>query len=174
MKGFERELEASGFSGYLTKPIDVDTLLGDLAQRLGGRALEADAPSAPASSSPANWADPPAAENAPIVSHLLSQPGLGHIVARFVSQLPAKLTEMDAAAERGDMSALSALAHWLKGAGGSMGFDELFDPAKALEDAAEAGDSGAATSVLSQLHGLERRILLGAKQTQNELTEAET
>ena len=45
MKGFERELEQSGFSGFQTKPIDVDGLLRDLAgrldvqDRLGGLAL---------------------------------------------------------------------------------------------------------------------------------------
>ena len=31
MKGFESELEAAGFTGYLTKPIDIDALLADLA-----------------------------------------------------------------------------------------------------------------------------------------------
>ena len=37
MKGFESELRAGGFTGYLTKPIDIDKLLELLAQTLGGR-----------------------------------------------------------------------------------------------------------------------------------------
>ena len=41
-----------------------------------------------------------------------------------------------------------------------MGYDDLFEPAKALEDAAKAGDAGAAAQVLTQLHGLVRRIQL--------------
>ncbi|MFY8088211.1 MAG: ATP-binding protein, partial [Rubrivivax sp.] len=37
MKGFEREIEGSGFTGYLTKPVDIDALLADIGRRLGGR-----------------------------------------------------------------------------------------------------------------------------------------
>ena len=67
---------------------------------------------------------------------------LGRIVERFVEQLPGKLAQMDDAAQRRDMAELAALAHWLKGAGGSMGFDDLFEPAKALGGGRQAGDAG--------------------------------
>jgi HPt (histidine-containing phosphotransfer) domain-containing protein len=79
-------------------------------------------------------------------------------VARFVEQLPVKLAQMDSAVTRADMQELASLAHWLKGAGGSVGFDDLFEPAKALELAAKAHDQPAALQVLADLHGLDRRI----------------
>ncbi len=156
MKGFENELVAGGFSGFQTKPIDIDALLQDLAQRLGGEAIEqvtAD-PVAPA------LLTAPVVE-APIVSRLAGHPKLGHIVARFVAQLPDKLAQMDAAVGRSDPGELAALAHWLKGAGGSMGFDEFFEPAKALEDVAQSGDMLAAVAVMDLLHALEQRIVQG-------------
>lgn len=38
MKGFEHQIEgAAGFTGYLTKPVDIDALLAELAAHLGGR-----------------------------------------------------------------------------------------------------------------------------------------
>ena len=177
MKGFERELEASGFSGFQTKPIDVDALLRDLAQRLGGAVVEADmaGASVPAAEPDLSLVDDggPSAvqqDEPPLVSRLAGHAKLGRIVARFVEQLPAKLAQMDGAARRADMQELASLAHWLKGAGGSVGFDALFEPAKALEDAAKAGDGAVAAAILAELHRLEHRIELGAAPRRSEET----
>ena len=165
MKGFERELEQSGFSGFQTKPIDVDGLLRDLAGRLDGQVADASAQAQPAHDPAA--APAAAAANAhvaapatlqPLVSRLAGHAKLGRIIGRFVQQLPDKLAAMDAANARGDMLELAALAHWLKGAGGSMGFDDFFEPAKALEEAAKAGDTAGAGLVLALMHQLEQRI----------------
>jgi CheY-like chemotaxis protein/HPt (histidine-containing phosphotransfer) domain-containing protein len=163
MKGFEREIEDAGFSGFLTKPIDVDALLGELARRLGANAVPPEpgvdgaGPSPAAAPLPADaGADAPA-----IVSRLAAHPRVGRIVARFVEQLPARLAQMEAAAGGGDMVELAAQAHWLKGAGGSMGFDVLFEPARLLEDAAKQGDPALARSTLAELRGIERRIRRG-------------
>ena len=163
MKGFERELEAQGFSGYLTKPIDVDALLRDLAGRLDGQVVlpdKAAVPGEPPQTVPMSAR--PSQDSPAIVSRLASHARLGPIVGRFVQQLPSKLQQMDAAAAAADLTELAALAHWLKGAGGSMGFDVLFDPAKALEEATKAGDHAAALTVLAELHDIGRRIALGA------------
>ncbi len=87
MKGFEKELEAAGFSSYQTKPIDVDALLAELAARLGGQAAPADGPDAtvtPDTGSQAvgvTDADPLMdGDAAPIVSRLAGHAKLGRIV----------------------------------------------------------------------------------------------
>ena len=178
MKGFERQLDEAGFTGYLTKPIDIDALMRELASRLGGQALERTPALQPAvtpsiatttgtSSTPLSLAVAvalalPAASTEPIVSRMAGSGKLGRIVARFVEQLPARLEQMDQAVQRADMTELSALAHGLKGAGGSMGFDDLFEPSKALESAAHASDVAAISAVMAELHQLEGRILRGA------------
>ncbi|MDH5338298.1 MAG: ATP-binding protein, partial [Rubrivivax sp.] len=169
MKGFEQALEDAGFSGYQTKPVDVDALLQDLAQRLGGQVCE-DAPAPASETACAPTAEPDA--DTPIVSRHANHAKLGHIVQRFALQLPDKLAQMDQALQRGDHDELSALAHWLKGAGGSMGFDELFEPAKALELAAHDSDVPRARAVLTQLRQLQRRIVLGSEMAQEAPTEA--
>ncbi|HET6786387.1 MAG TPA: ATP-binding protein, partial [Aquabacterium sp.] len=44
MKGFERGLDDAGFTGVHTKPLNIDALLADLGERLGGQRLAADEP----------------------------------------------------------------------------------------------------------------------------------
>jgi len=162
MKGFERELEDAGFSGFQTKPIDVDALLQDLAQRLGAQAIATtDTRPGRAPAIGARGAHP-AVDTGPIVSRLAGNAKLGRIVDRFVAQLPDKLAQMQAVAQRGDCAELASLAHWLKGAGGSMGYDELYEPAKALEDAARGRDLATATDVIVRLHDLAERIVRGS------------
>ncbi|WP_082702435.1 hybrid sensor histidine kinase/response regulator [Pseudacidovorax intermedius] len=157
MKGFERELDEAGFSGHQTKPIVANQLLRELARRLGGRAEPNRATAGAAPAAPV--ADVP---DAPLVSTLASHEKIGRIVQRFVDQLPAKLQEMRQAVQQGRQDEAAALAHWLKGAGGSMGFAELFEPAKSLEEAVQAGDAVRAQALLQVLDALGRRIALGA------------
>ena len=161
MKGFEHELEAAGFSGYQTKPIDRDALLRDLATRLGG---EATAPAATAANELAETALPAASSEAeaPLVSRLATHRRLGRLVQSFIGEFADRRARMHAAAAAGDMAELASLAHWLKGSGGSLGFDELFEPAKALEEAARAGDANATAALLETIARLGRRVEQGA------------
>jgi signal transduction histidine kinase/DNA-binding NarL/FixJ family response regulator/HPt (histidine-containing phosphotransfer) domain-containing protein len=170
MKGFERELEEAGFSGYQTKPIDRDALMRDLAERLGGEPVAGEPPAAPAAVAPAPAVA--ADDDTPITSRLAGHARLARIVARFVAELPARLERMDAAATASDMEELAAQAHWLKGSGGSMGFDELYEPSLALEHAAKAGDGAVAAQTLAELHRIAKRIERGAPAVQTELAEA--
>ena len=158
MKGVEHEIQEAGFSGYQPKPILVDALIEDIAQRLGGRRateetmtnlLAADTPPA---------ANDAAAEGAPLESRLATHPRLHKVAARFVEQWPMKLGEMRAVHAAGDHAGLAALAHWLKGAGSSVGYDALHEPAKQLELAAKAGDAPACAKTLDELEALGRRL----------------
>ncbi len=173
MKGFEQELDAAGFSGYQTKPIDIDALLRDLAARLGGQAVQPDV-AASGDAVPAGAAAVPERTTAAIVSRLAGHAKLGPIVVRFTEQLPSRLAQMDAAAAAADMVALAALAHWLKGAGGSMGFDDLFEPARALEVATRDGDRAAVASILIDLRDIGNLIQRGAARPPAQLEEIST
>jgi HPt (histidine-containing phosphotransfer) domain-containing protein len=157
MRGFEQELAQAGFSGHLTKPVDLDALLAEMGARLGGERLAA-GPAPRAATAAAAGADGP-----PLVSRLAAHPKLGRIVARFVEQLPGKLAEMEATLPASDWRELAALAHWLKGAGGSMGFDDLTEPALALERAAQTGDPGEARRALRDIRGVAARIRSGTE-----------
>ncbi len=167
MKGFEKELEAGGFSGYQTKPIDVDAMLADLAARLGAVATQAapDVQNVAGGRTASETEEPGSAVSAkrslPLHSRLAGNTKLARIIARFVEQLPARLAQMDAAVTRQDWTELAAQAHWLKGAGGSMGYDELFEPARAMEDACQAQNTQLAAAILAQLQQIDSRIQFG-------------
>ena len=99
---------------------------------------------------------------APIPSRLAAvNPRFVAVVERFLGEFDARLAEMQAALDAGDHAALASAAHWLKGAGGSMGYDDLFEPSKALEEAAKAADADAAAALMQSLHALTRRIERG-------------
>ncbi|MEY2873728.1 MAG: hypothetical protein RLZZ373_1099 [Pseudomonadota bacterium] len=160
MKGFEREIESAGFSGYLTKPVDIDVLLAELAVRLDGQPVAVTLPvgaAAPAS----EWVEvTPAPAGEPIVSRLANHPRLARVVRTFGRTLPAKLAAMQLALDDGRIDDLADLAHWLKGAGGTVGFDVFFEPAREFERLARAGERAGLERSLRQIQALASRIVV--------------
>jgi CheY-like chemotaxis protein/HPt (histidine-containing phosphotransfer) domain-containing protein len=162
MKGFEQEILAAGCTGYVTKPIDLDVLLGTLAEKLGGRRVQGAArPIVPAAAPPIPELHDvvPGLDGAPVVSRLANHPKLRPAIRRFAGRLDEQLTAMDAAHAAGDFKELAALAHWLKGAGGTVGYDDFTAPARNLETFAKAGDGAGAGAALRELRGLARRLV---------------
>lgn len=82
------------------------------------------------------------------------------IVEDFIPQLNAKLDEMDSVLAAGDYEQLAGLAHWLKGAGGTVGFKEFHRPSLSLEIAARESNLDKAAKSLSRLRNLQTRISL--------------
>nr|MDA3807707.1 ATP-binding protein [Thiomicrorhabdus sp.] len=136
MKGYEATCLEAGYTGYLSKPIDIDRFLELMAQLLGGEKVEGEI-SKGASSVPvqADQPEPEAgADESPIYSRLpASNKKFRDIICRFVLRLEDQLTAMDEAETRGDIEEIANLAHWLKGAGGTVGFGAFTEPAAELE-----------------------------------------
>ncbi|MGQ0751353.1 MAG: ATP-binding protein [Betaproteobacteria bacterium] len=157
MKGFEAEILAAGFTGYLTKPIDIDLLVGTLAQLLGGvrveRAASATVAAVPMATGPADSGAEP-----PLVSRLADKPRLVPAIRKFTARLGEQLDAMDRAWNARDYAELAALAHWLKGAGGTVGYDAFTEPAIDLEQLAKSGTADGIEATLSRVRGLQRRI----------------
>ena len=161
MKGFEKDLEGSGCTGWLVKPIDIDHLIELLAGLLGGRRPEgASTCTASPEAGPLVAAPPPL--RGPIVSRLADKPRLHSAVRNFGSSLAGRLSAMEIAGRNGEFQELANLAHALKGAGGTVGFDEFTDPAIRLEQAANAGDRDGIGQVLAELRDIAERIVVPA------------
>ncbi|CAN0373754.1 unnamed protein product, partial [Ectocarpus sp. 4 AP-2014] len=79
-------------------------------------------------------------------------PSFRVLVGRFVSGLPERLGELQAAAQESRLEEVQRLAHQLKGAGGGYGFEQMTAPAHALERLAECGAPSA--EIASALKGL--------------------
>ena len=153
MQGDEQRCRSAGCSHYLTKPVDIDALFELLASVLGvlepaegantigqatadlldETALEVSAPiSDPLSSaSPDPLRRQP--ERAVMSSFPVDDPEFRAIIEKFLGQLVIRLQAMYETYSQGDFDALADHAHWLKGAGGTVGFVEFTEPARQLE-----------------------------------------
>ena len=156
MQGDEDKCRAAGCSHFLTKPVDFDALFDVLSDTLGELtpveepSTTRQAPVDPLAGhlpetsrrtcSPAAAAAPGPVERKlprPIVPTLpFDDPDFRMIVEKFVAQLVVRLQAMCEAFVQGDFEALADHAHWLKGAGGTVGFAEFTEPARRLESLA--------------------------------------
>ena len=165
MKGFEQDILAAGCSRYLTKPIDIDDLIQTLAEFLGGQPSEAETVEM-LSARPATDLDPqsePATAGLPLVSRLSTQnPRIRAIIEKFVDRLDEQLGAMTQAWNDRDFDALANLAHWLKGAGGTVGFDAFTEPAANLEQLAKAKSEAQIEDAIIVLRQLADRIVVSA------------
>ena len=175
MKGYEQRVIDAGFSHYMTKPIDIDALTALLAKLLNGTATESAKPApVAANESVMETADTQdtAADLTPIVSRLAGTGKLDAVIDKFIVRLDEQLPLMQAAIDAGDMEELAALAHWLKGSGGTVGFDTLSAPARELETLARSNEQDkvqdqfrAISAMAARLQGVEINAGKGSQNT---------
>ncbi|MBK6007589.1 response regulator [Ramlibacter ginsenosidimutans] len=149
MKGFEEEVMKAGCTAYLTKPVDIDALLQQVAQLLGGSASEERPVTRPASIF--GELSIPAPLEGAIRSRFANSARLVPIVRKFAGRLAQQLAHTRNAFAAGDLAEVARLAHWLAGAAGTVGYDAFTPPARELEAAALAGDTALAEGVLQRL-----------------------
>ncbi|UCH48501.1 MAG: response regulator [Betaproteobacteria bacterium] len=189
MKDAEREVLAAGCSGIQTKPIKIDELMQELAKLLGGERIDrraqpqasgdtfasTQAPIAPpapvATPAPVAELTPVAepaltaplaesSENGPIRSRLADDARLKPAVRKFATRLDERLPGLRRAYRAGNYNELSALAHWLRGAAGTVGYDAFAEPALRLEKAADASDAATCAKELQQIEEMALRIVV--------------
>ncbi len=168
LSGFEKEILDCGCDGFITKPIVIETMLEILGERLGGERIAAPtaAPNAAAmltatalnASTVISATVPSHGPLEPVVSRLAASPRFAPIVARFAQRLPERLVELRAALNAGDTTAVSEIAHWLKGSAGSVGFDMFTAPARRAEIDARGGSLRDAAAAIQEIEALAARI----------------
>jgi CheY-like chemotaxis protein len=151
MRGFEAEMKQAGCDLFLTKPIDIDALIGAVASLLGGSKPEA---------APAQAAAPAGAEAAPaITSRLAGDQRLVPIVHKFLRKLRERLAEVPELEARSDYREIANFAHWLRGSAGSMGYDAFTTPAAELEAAAMGAQGERVARLLNEVQRMARRVV---------------
>jgi signal transduction histidine kinase/DNA-binding NarL/FixJ family response regulator len=163
MKGFEQQCLNAGYSGYLSKPIDIDQFMELMVKLLGGRKVKKDVDSTKVSEAAKKAAKEkkPAADSSPIVSTLPAhKEKFKEIIEQFVEHLDGQLDVMDKALARGDYKEIAAFAHWLKSAGGTVGFKVFTDPAAKLKVYAKNQNAMQMKACLSYLRKIAARIVI--------------
>ncbi len=166
----EQKCLDAGCSHYLTKPVELDRLLMMISEAVGpldaAAVVEPDrSPPIPVFRSPVS--QPPVIRREEdtsteteerIVSSLASlSPAFAANAERFIERLHEQLDLMWKASAAEDHGEVAELAHWLKGSGGTAGFDAFTEPARALEVAAKQGQSSQIGVCLTQIERLAER-----------------
>ena len=164
MRGDQEKCLAAGCSGYLSKPVQIDQMIETIHATL----TDFPGPTRPAHA----FAEMPSASSqitqpsrivstSRIISTLpVALPKFQRIVDDFIAKLTQQIGQMHAQCAAEGWDELASLAHWLKGAGGTVGFPCLTAPACELEQAARQHDRNAAKRVLHELDSLTDRIAL--------------
>ena len=163
----EKKCREFGCSGFVPKPINMDLLIQTIAELLE---IDLDAL--------AEFSSEPVVEH---VSHPVTMPLLGtnsiqstlpmsepefvEIVEEFVETLARKLGEMRNAQTNNEHRELALLAHWLKGAGGTCGFEEFYKPSIELEQFAKAEQPEHYDQAIHALELLSQSIVIGGVAT---------
>jgi PAS domain S-box-containing protein len=158
MKGEEEKCRTAGCSGYLSKPIDVDLLLRTLAELVGELPADAGAPNPRIA--PRAMPAPAPKDIATLESTLpIEDPEFLEIVQEFSDRLHEQLGEMQKAWERQELGELASLAHWLKGSGGTAGFNTFTSPAARLEKLAKEKRLDEIAAALADVQDMGRRVV---------------
>jgi signal transduction histidine kinase/CheY-like chemotaxis protein len=158
MTGAEKQVLEAGCSDYLTKPVDIDRVMEKLAAMLDGAQLVT--AEAPTQSVPARATAPSGDAVAPatVTSRLAGHPRLVSAIRKFAARMDAQMRVIDHAFAERDYEELARLAHWLKGAGGTVGFDVFTEPAERLEDAARAAADHDIAQSLAEIRDYAARL----------------
>ncbi len=81
-----------------------------------------------------------------------------------MQQLDRKLLELDKALADDDMQAIGLLGHWLKGAGGTGGFDQFTDLGIELANTARDSSTAKCGSLIEQVWYMGSQIVIESMQ----------
>jgi len=162
MRGFEQECLDNGYSDYTTKPVDIDKLMRMVARYLdGGENVLPDSMNSAPQPEVVKPEKPQVSSkpSEPVISRFSDHPKLKKVVQQFAEKLPGEIVSLNAAHAVGNLEEMATLAHWLKGAGGTVGYDAFTQPAEQLEAAAKSEQWENISTLLSQINTLTENLV---------------
>ena len=146
MVGDEKKCIDAGCTSYLSKPINEESLVRELARFIGAVNNEQNRPNESAASS---------SHPQPIRSCLpYDDPDYREIIDDFTSEVDKRVQQMKVLAGTSQFEQLRLEAHWLKGTAGTAGFDQFTIPAIRLRRSLETRDLNVINATLDQLQVL--------------------
>jgi PAS domain S-box-containing protein len=170
MQEDEQMCREAGCDAFLAKPISSALLLKTVAlfvahEIFGTETESADTESGSLLSQESVLPDRAEvqAESEILPSLPMDDPDYRMIAEMFVGRLRTRVPEMKTAASINDLPVLADLAHWLKGAGGTAGFDVFTGPAMTLQRAARNGQLEDIQAALTEIQSICERIRFDLK-----------
>lgn len=168
MRGDREKCVDAGCDDFMTKPINIDQLLELVSSHLGAApppATEETPTDLPCILLPHDESnrrglsdtDP---SNAIIPTLPMDDDDFRAITSDFLDRLPARLDAIEAAIAEANFESVHGEAHWLKGAGGTVGLGVFTSPAKQLEKAAKEHQVDIALAALAQIRELNSRVVI--------------
>ncbi len=168
MRGDREKCVDAGCDDFMTKPINIDQLLELVSSHLGAApppAAEETSTDLPCILLPRDESnrrglsdtDP---SNAIIPTLPMDDDDFRAITSDFLDRLPARLDAIEAAIAEANFESVHGEAHWLKGAGGTVGLGVFTSPAKQLEEAAKEHQVDIALAALAQIRELNSRVVI--------------
>jgi CheY-like chemotaxis protein/HPt (histidine-containing phosphotransfer) domain-containing protein len=140
LKGDQEKCVAAGCTAYLTKPIKQAVLL---------QAIKEHSTVAPRSSKEESGGDK---------ILVRADPRFADLIPGFLQNRRQDVVAILDALDQGDFETVESLAHGMKGAGGSWGFQAITAIGAALEQAAESADNAASRKWVGELSGYLDRV----------------
>ena len=92
----------------------------------------------------------------------MDDPDFRSIAEDFLSRLEEQIVTMDEALAAEDFTELAGLAHWLRGAGGTVGLPAFAAPAQRMEESASNKVLAGVEEALAELKSIKARVQIPA------------
>ena len=142
-----RRCKEAGCNEYLQKPINKQSLFDTLKQFLND-----EKPTTSGSSGVT-------IDEAAFISSIAGDDDLQPVIDMFMEDLPRLLGDINNANSQDDINLISGLAHELKGASGSAGFEVLQEYAQELEKTVKDGQLDTAHKAVDQINDFCRKLI---------------
>ena len=173
MQGDREKCIEAGCTGFLSKPVNLDDLLSTSAKYLRKYLtifIDGEQVSSNRNDDEMCQANTAVIETAPsqgqpeqemdwiVCDFPMDEPEFVEIANEFIVEVNQRITKFIEEFDAGDFETLAKSAHWLKGAGGTCGFDCFSQPARELEQFAKNSDGENCKKSLAEISALCKRL----------------